>query len=106
LEIFLGPVLKLLTGTNIGALWENASSALEWLNKKRNLVMHSGVIVARDDAFRGLYCVVRVLFALKDRGGLDPEFNFGLLNQLQQDATFSSDEPQEWLRDPLPRQEH
>ena len=71
LKRYLGPLLKLLSGTSMEELWPQSPKALKWLNKKRNEVIHSGNQANRTEAYVALYTVIRSLVSLRNRGFLE-----------------------------------
>lgn len=68
LKLYLGPILKLATGSDIGSLWPASAQALTWLNSTRNRIAHSAEPVEYASAARAIYACLKTLVSLKEGG--------------------------------------
>jgi hypothetical protein len=64
MRIFLGPLLKVLTGKDIFTMWPGSEKALKWLNEKRNHLAHSGSKADYATAAKGIFACVKTLTVL------------------------------------------
>lgn len=71
LEMYLGPLLKVLAGKSIVELWPEAQKALGWINSKRNDAAHSGFQASRDIAILATYTSMRFLLILEEHGVIE-----------------------------------
>jgi hypothetical protein len=91
LRIYLGSLLKVLTGRSVDELWPESADAIKWLNKKRNDVAHDGIRVNQVDAARSLYVCIYLFIAFHDAGLIDEKFPAELIRHATYLATTSSD---------------
>jgi hypothetical protein len=70
LKIFLGPLLKAISGIDLTEVWPDGERALDWINKRRNDIAHSGYIADYSTAAQGIFsnCSPRPTAATADIG--------------------------------------
>lgn len=69
LRMFLGPLMRLAVKVSPFDNDATLKGDVEWLNKKRNKIMHSGQDCVRLEAQRGLQIILNILKFLSEKGG-------------------------------------
>jgi|ERR1700734_381248 len=95
-RIYLGPLLKVLTGNSIDEIWPDADSAIKWLNGVRNKVAHQGLGGDRDSACKALFVSIKTVAALNSRGLVTAEFPPGMFRQARVAAAWTLN-PESWV---------
>lgn len=96
LKIYLGQLLYLIANCTVDELWENASTALTWLNGVRNKIAHGGHVVGHGEASKAIYVCVKTLSVLSQRGLIDFEVPSNMYRQAQIYASWT-DNPPNWV---------
>lgn len=68
LYIYLGSMLKILSGQSIEDLWSESPKAIEWLNKLRNKIAHKNIDATHSEAKVSLYLCIKILHILSKKG--------------------------------------
>jgi len=69
LKTFLGPLLKLVIGVSAFDEIKSLKKDIEFLNEKRNSILHAGQDCTRQESQRGLRIVLEILKFLSEKGG-------------------------------------
>lgn len=93
LKLYLGPILKLASGTDIEGLWPASGHALTWLNTTRNRIAHSAEPIDYGSAARAIYACLRTLVALRDGGLSNVEIPVELFRHAKITAAWTQNPP-------------
>jgi hypothetical protein len=93
LKLYLGPILKLASGTDSEALWPASGHALTWLNTIRNRIAHSAEPIDYGSAARAIYACLRTLVALRDGGLPNVEIPVELFRHAKITAAWTQNPP-------------
>ncbi|WP_457579160.1 hypothetical protein [Ensifer adhaerens] len=93
LKIYLGPLLTILYGKDVDALWKDASAAITWLNKVRNKIAHSGEKCTRDEAYWAIYASLKTAAVLAHFGIAKAEFPPGMFREARIKASWTLGRP-------------
>lgn len=96
LSIYLGPLLKILSGTSIEEIWPESSQAIKWLNTTRNKIAHAGIGDSRDNACTAIFVSTKAIAALHRRGLVQCEFPVGMLRAARIAAAWTK-QPEPWV---------
>jgi hypothetical protein len=96
LTIYLGSLLKALTGISIEDIWSEAPQAVGWLNTTRNRIAHAGSSDSRSDACKAIFVATKVIAALRSRGLLQCDFPTGMLRAARITAAWTQ-HPEKWV---------
>lgn len=96
LKIFLGPLLKILSGTSINDLWPQAEMAMRWLNERRNKIAHGGYKVDYNSAAVSIYACVKILHTLNQAQLTKAEFSVEFFRHSKLTASWTISPP-EWV---------
>lgn len=96
LKLYLGPLLKITTGTTITERWQRAEKALEWLNKIRNNIAHGGFSADYHSAAVGIYACIKLLITLHEAKLLTAEFPVEFFRHSKLTACWTLNPP-EWV---------
>ena len=95
-KIYLGPLLKVLTGNSIDEIWPGAGAAIKWLNSVRNRIAHRGSSGDRDSACKAVFVSIKTVAALHSRGLIEAEFPPGMFRQARIAAAWTLN-PEPWV---------
>lgn len=96
LRLFLGPLLKVLSGKAINEIWADAETALGWLNQKRNSVAHSGYQADHSTAAKAIYACIKTIVVLRQHELVEAEFPVDMFRHAKVTAAWSEDPPK-WV---------
>lgn len=96
LRLYLGPMLKLLSGKSISEIWGEAETALGWLNKKRNEVAHQGYQADYSAAAKAIYACIKTLVVLDQHRLVESAFPVEIFRHAKITAAWSENPP-EWV---------
>jgi len=92
LKLYLGQVLKILTGKSLQEMWPEAPAALDWLNSTRNKVAHQGYR-ADSTAAKAIYVCIKVLVVLHQNQILHCEFPVEMFRHAKIIAAWTENPP-------------
>ncbi|MDR7269666.1 hypothetical protein J2X20_002295 [Pelomonas saccharophila] len=98
LAIYLGPLLKVVAGTDIQSLWSGATSALNWFNSTRNRVAHAAESVERPAATWAIFASLKVVICLRDAGFASADIPVEIFREAKVLASWALDPPS-WVPD-------
>ena len=93
LSIYLGPLLKVLTGTTMSEIWPSSEAAIGWLNTVRNNIAHQGLIADRDTAGKAIFVCIKTLAGLNNHGLVSVTFPPGMFREARILAAHTLDRP-------------
>jgi hypothetical protein len=93
LRLYLGPVLKLVFGSDMETMWPESTSALEWVNSTRNRIAHAAEKADRATAARGIYVCLKVLVVMKEHGVAEVDLNVELFRHAKITASWTTNRP-------------
>lgn len=96
LKIFLGPLLKVLTGKDISTMWPGSEKALDWLNRNRNRIAHSGKKADYATAAQGIFVCVKTLIVLSQNQLMDADFTVEFFRHSKLTAAWTENAP-DWV---------
>lgn len=96
LRLFLGPLLKVLSGKAINEMWGDAETALKWLNEKRNAVAHGGYQAEYSTAAKAVYACIKTLVVLNQNGLIKAEFPTEMFRHAKITAAWT-ETPPKWV---------
>jgi len=96
LRIFLGPLLKVLTGKDVSAMWPKSEKALDWLNKTRNQLAHSGKKADYATAAKGIFACIKTLTVLSQNQMVEADFSVELFRHSKLTAAWTENAP-DWV---------
>ena len=96
LEIYLGPLLKVLTGKDISTMWPGSEKALKWLNKTRNQLAHSGEKADYATAAWGIFACVKTLTVLSQNQLIEADFTIDFFRHSKLTAAWTENAP-DWV---------
>lgn len=96
LKLYLGPLLKTVTGKAVEELWPQSPEALKWLNRKRNDATHAGAPIDYSAAAQAIYACIKTLVVLNKAGYVKVEFPVEMFRHAKVVAAWS-DKPPEWV---------
>jgi hypothetical protein len=77
-SIYLGPLLKAISGISIAEIWPDAPKAIKFLNVERNKIAHAGAASDRDGACKAIFISMKTVAALHSRNLVDAKFPPGM----------------------------
>lgn len=96
LKLYLGPLLKITTGSTVTDLWPRAEKALEWLNRIRNNIAHGGFGADYSSAAVGIYACIKLLLTLHESKLLIAEFPVEFFRHSKLTASWTLNPP-DWV---------
>ena len=96
LRIFLGPLLKVLTGKDISTMWPGSEKALDWLNRTRNELAHSGRKADYATAAKGIFACVKTLTVLSQNQMVEADFTVEFFRHSKLTAAWTENAP-DWV---------
>lgn len=96
LKIYLGPLLKVLSGSALNELWPKAEKAMEWLNQTRNNIAHGGYGADYNAAAVGIYACVKILYTLHHANLIKSEFSVEFFRHSKLTASWTNN-PADWV---------
>jgi len=96
LKIYLGPLLKVLTGKDISTMWPGSEKALDWLNRTRNKLAHSGRTVDHATAAWGIFACVKMLTVLSQNQLVEADFTVEFFRHSKITAAWTKNAP-DWI---------
>lgn len=96
LKLYLGPVLKLACGRDLGEMWPESSAALDWLNSTRNRIAHAAESADQSSAARAIFVCLRVVVALRQYGLTNAEIPVEIFRHAKITASWTL-EPPSWV---------
>jgi hypothetical protein len=93
LRVFLGPLLKVISGHSIETLWPAGDRALDWLNATRNKIAHGGFKADNSTAAKGIFVCIKTLYLLHERGLINAEFDVGMFRAAKLQASWTENPP-------------
>jgi hypothetical protein len=96
LKLYLGPVLKILSGKSISEIWADAETALGWLNGRRNAVAHEGYRADYSTAAKAIYACIKTLVVLGQHGLITSDFPVEMFRHAKITAAWAEDPPK-WV---------
>jgi hypothetical protein len=96
LSIYMGPLMKTLTGISLAEIWHDAPQAVGWLNTVRNKIAHTGSGDSRDNACKAIFVATKALAALRSKGLLQCDFPDGMLRAARITAAWTR-HPEAWV---------
>jgi hypothetical protein len=96
LRIFLGPLLKVLTGKDISSMWPGSEKALDWLNRTRNQSLHGGRKVDYASAAQGIFACIKTLTVLSQNQIVEADFSVELFRHSKLTAAWTENAP-DWV---------
>lgn len=96
LKLYLGPLLRLVSGQDIEALWPESKAALKWLNNTRNRIAHQAENIDYATAAKGIFVCLKLLVILNKNGVMRAEINIELFRNAKITAAWTSN-PQKWI---------
>jgi hypothetical protein len=96
LKLYLGPLLKVLCGKDLSALWPKSDSALDWLNRTRNKIAHGGQQADYATAAKAIFACIKTLVVLWQSGLVDAEFTVEIFRHAKITAAWTENAP-DWI---------
>jgi hypothetical protein len=96
LKLYLGQLLKILTGKSLKEMWPHAETALEWLNRSRNNAAHQGYRADYSTAAKAIYVSIKVLVILHQNKMIDCEFPVEMFRHAKITAAWTENPPK-WV---------
>jgi hypothetical protein len=96
LKIYLGPLLKVLTGKDMSTMWAGSEKALDWLNKTRNELAHSGRKADYATAAKGIFACVKTLTVLSQNQLMEADFTVEFFRHSKLTAAWTENAP-DWV---------
>ena len=96
LKIYLGPLLKVLAGKDISTMWPGSGKVLNWLNKTRNLLAHSGEKADYATAAWGIFACVKTLTVLSQNQLMEADFTVDFFRHSKLTAARTENAP-DWV---------
>lgn len=96
LKIYMGPMLKVLTGKDITAMWPGSKKALPWLNETRNRLAHSGEKADYATAAKGIFACVKTLTVLSQNQLMEADFTVEFFRHSKITAARTENAP-DWV---------
>jgi hypothetical protein len=96
LKIYLGPLLKVLTGKDISTMWPASEKALKWLNETRNRLAHSGEKADNPTAAWGIFACVKTLIVLSQNQLMEADFTVDFFRHSKIKAAWTENAP-DWV---------
>lgn len=96
LGIYLGPLLKELTGKDISTMWPDSEKALIWLNETRNRLAHSGEKADYATAAQGIFACVKTLIVLSQNQLMEADFTVEFFRHSKITAAWTENVP-DWV---------
>jgi hypothetical protein len=96
LAIYLGPLLKILSGVSIDEIWPNSIAAISWLNRKRNEIAHAGSQDDRNTACKAIFVSIKTVAAPRSRKLIEADFPAGMFRQARIGAAWTLN-PEVWV---------
>jgi hypothetical protein len=96
LRIFLGPLLKVLTGKDISVMWPGSEKALDWLNSTRNKLAHSGSKADYASAAKGIFACIKTLTVLSQNQMVEADFSVEFFRHSKLTAAWTENAP-DWV---------
>ncbi len=93
LRLFLGPLLKVVSGKAIGEMWPDAETAIKWLNEKRNAAAHSGYQANYSTAATAIYACIKILVVLGQHELIESAFPVEMFRHAKITAAWAEDPP-------------
>jgi hypothetical protein len=93
LKIYLGPLLKVLSGNTINELWGNADTAISWLNTTRNEIAHRGRKGTLKEAHWAIFASIKIAAVLDHHKMIDAEFPLGMFRSARVNASWTIGRP-------------
>lgn len=93
LRIYLGPLLKVLTGKDIFTMWPESKRALDWLNTNRNRLAHAGEKADYATAAKGIFACVKTLTVLGQNELMESDFTVEFFRYSKITASWTEDAP-------------
>jgi hypothetical protein len=96
LKIYLGSLLKILTGKDISSMWPGSDKALDWLNKTRNHSLHGGRKLDHASAAKGIFACIKTLTVLWQNQLVEADFSVELFRHSKLTAAWTENAP-DWV---------
>lgn len=96
LRMFLGPLLKIVSGKTINEIWSDAETALRWLNERRNSIAHSGYQADHSTAAKAIYACMKTIVVLDQHKLTEAKFPVEMFRHAKVTAAWSEDPPK-WV---------
>jgi hypothetical protein len=96
LKIYLGPLLKILTGKDISTMWPGSEKTLKWLNRTRNRLAHSGEKADHATAAWGIFACVKILTVLSQNQLMEADFTVDFFRHSKLTAAWTENAP-DWV---------
>lgn len=96
LKIYLGPLLKVLTGKDIFIMWPGSEKALKWLNDTRNRLAHKGEKADYAAAAQGIFACVKILTVLSQNQMIEADFTVEFFRHSKLTAAWTENAP-DWV---------
>jgi len=93
LRMYLGPLLKVLAGKDIFAMWPGSDPALDWLNRTRNRLAHEGEKADYATAAKGIFACVKTLTVLGQNHLLETDFTVEFFRHSKITAAWTENAP-------------
>lgn len=93
LKLFLGSIMKLVSGIDLEEKWRQYSPALEWMNSIRNGIAHNGKLVDRSTAAKGIFVAVKLVHILHQANLVDVGLQNSLLRLVWINAKWTENPP-------------
>lgn len=92
-KVYLGPMLKDLSGKTLEEVWNDSPAALAFLNKTRNNIAHAGAAAESGTAAHCLFASVKATAALHSANLVSAEFPEGLYPKAWEMAAITIGRP-------------
>jgi hypothetical protein len=96
LRMYLGPLLKVLTGKDIFIMWPGSDRALDWLNRTRNRLAHTGEKADYATAAKGIFACVKTLIVLSQNHMMEADFTVEFFRHSKLTAAWTENAP-DWV---------
>lgn len=93
LRVFLGPLLKVISGQSLETLWPAGDNALAWLNTTRNKIAHGGYKADKPTAAKAIFVCIKSLHVLHEKGLISAEFDVGMFRAAKIQASWTENPP-------------
>jgi hypothetical protein len=74
-------------------MWSAGEKAVDWLNRQRNIIAHSGARATRDLAAVGIFGCMKVLTVLHQEGHMKAEFPVEMFRHAKLTAAWTENPP-------------
>ena len=96
LKLYLGPLLKIISGRSISEIWSNSERAIDWVNKIRNNIAHGGLDIDYNYAAVGIYACIKLLHVLHVEKIISAEFPVEFFRNAKLTASWTK-APPDWV---------